>query len=433
MTNHRGRAPQIPKGEIDIATHAIALAIEQSACANTPSALESPFFLAAMNPLPIPDPEALAHSRRLQQRLMAAIAESGGWLSFGRFMDLLLYAPGLGYYAAGARKFGADGDFVTAPEMTPLFARALARQVAQGMAASAPAICEIGAGSGRLAADLLLALEAGQTLPERYFILDLSADLRQRQQATLARMAPHLAGRVVWLDRLPESFSGVVLANELLDALPVELVAWRENGIFARGVALTADGAFTWRERPAAGALLAAAEEISAQCEPPPGFESEIGLASRAWTAEWGHRLQQGLLLLIDYGFPRREFYHPQRERGTLMCHYRHHAHPDPFYLPGLQDVTAHVDFTAIAAAADGAGLDALGYASQGRFLLNCGILDYLGDIPVDSADYPRAAGAVNKLLLPHEMGELFKVLALGRGLSEPLCGFMAGDHRHRL
>jgi len=386
-----------------------------------------------MNKLPLPDLDALAHSQRLRQYLADDIDAQGGWLSFSRFMEGVLYAPGLGYYAAGARKFGAAGDFVTAPEMTPLFAQSLARQVAEGMVASVPAVCEVGAGSGRLAADLLLALEARQILPERYFILDLSADLRQRQQATIAQAAAHLAGRVVWLDRLPETFSGVVLANELLDALPVDIVAWRADGIFSRGVSLAADGGFTWNERPASGALLAAAEEIAEQCGLPPGFESEIGLASRAWTAEWGHRLQRGLLLLIDYGFPRREFYHPQRGRGTLMCHYRHRAHPDPFYLPGLQDVTAHVDFTAIAAAADSAGLDALGYASQGRFLLDCGILDRLGEIPADSVDYLRAASEVNKLLLPHEMGELFKVLALGRGLTEPLCGFATGDQRHRL
>lgn len=354
-------------------------------------------------------------------------------MPFSRFMERLLYAPGLGYYAAGARKFGAAGDFVTAPEMTGLFGQALARQVAPAMEASAPVVLEVGAGSGRLAADLLLALEASQSLPERYCLLELSADLRQRQRATLDRAAPRLLERVVWLDRLPERFSGVVLANELLDAMPVDIVVWREGGIKAKGVALTADGAFTWSERPATGALLAAATEIGEQCQLPPGYESEVCLASRAWTAEWGHRLECGLLLLIDYGFPRREFYHPQRGRGTLMCHYRHHAHPDPFYLPGLQDVTAHVDFTAIAAAGDAAGLDVLGYASQGRFLLDCGILDCLAAIPSDSTEYLRAAGAVNKLLLPHEMGELFKVIALGRGLAEPLGGFAAGDQRRRL
>lgn len=386
-----------------------------------------------MNALPIPEPDALAHSQRLQQLLAHEIGGQGGWLPFSRFMERLLYAPGLGYYAAGARKFGAAGDFVTAPEMTGLFGQAVARQVAEAMAASAPLVLEVGPGSGRLAADLLLALEARQALPERYCLLELSADLRQRQRATLERTAPHLLPRVVWLDALPEQVSGVVLANELLDAMPVDIVAWRADGIKARGVTVAGDGGFAWSERPATGALLAAATEIGEQCQLPPGYESEIGLASRAWTAEWGHRLQCGLLLLIDYGFPRHEFYHAQRGRGTLMCHYRHHAHPDPFYLPGLQDVTAHVDFTAIAAAGHAAGLDVLGYASQGRFLLDCGILDCLAEIPPESTDYLRAAGAVNKLLLPHEMGELFKVIALGRGLPEPLCGFAAGDQRRRL
>lgn len=386
-----------------------------------------------MNTLPTPDPDALAHSQRLHQAIAGEIAAAGGWISFARFMELALYAPGLGYYTAGARKFGAAGDFVTAPEMTGLFGRALARQVSQVMAASAPVVLEVGAGSGRLAADLLGELARLQALPERYYILDLSADLRQRQRETLAAAVPELLARVEWLDRLPETFSGVVVANELLDAMPAAIVAWRTDGIAERGVAVASDGCFTWSERPAAGALLAAATEIGGQCALPPGFESEISLANRAWAAEWGHRLQQGALLLIDYGFPRREYYHQQRGRGTLMCHYRHHAHPDPFYLPGLQDVTVHVDFTAIIAAADAAGLDLLGYASQGQFLLNCGILDCLAEIPAGSPDYIRATGAVNQLLMPHEMGELFKVIAIGRGIAADLCGFARGDQSRRL
>jgi len=386
-----------------------------------------------MTQLPTPDPEALAHSRRLQQFIVDEITATDGWISFSRFMALALYTPGLGYYAAGARKFGSAGDFVTAPEMTGLFGQALATQAREIMRHSAPRIIEVGAGSGRLAADLLLELERLDCLPEQYGILDLSADLRQRQQETIVKAAPHLLDRVVWLDRLPETFSGVVLANELLDALPADVVAWRENGIFNRGVTVDAAGCFTWSERPASGALLAAAEEIGSQCQLPPGFESEISLASRAWAAEWTHRLSCGALLLIDYGFPRREFYHQQRGRGTLMCHYRHHAHPDPFYLPGLQDVTVHVDFTAIIAAAHGAGLALLGYTSQGQFLLNCGILDRLAVLPNESLEYIRAAGAVNKLLMPHEMGELFKVIAIGRGIETALCGFAQGDQSHRL
>jgi SAM-dependent MidA family methyltransferase len=386
-----------------------------------------------MNQLPIPDPDALAHSQRLQKFITDQIIAAGGWISFSRFMELSLYAPGLGYYTAGTKKFGSAGDFVTAPEMTGLFGQALARQISQIMQASSPHIIEVGAGSGRLASDLLIELERLNSLPERYFILDLSADLRQRQQQTIAQAAPHLLDRVEWLDQLPETFSGVVLGNELLDALPTEIVAWRENDIFERGVGLDDAGKFIWIEQSANGALRIAAEEIGRQCQLPPGFESEICLAARAWSAEWANRLKCGAMLLIDYGFPRREFYHQQRGRGTLMCHYRHHAHPDPFYLPGLQDITAHVDFTAIIAAAHPAGLELHGYTSQGQFLLNCGILDLLSRIPNDSLDYIRAASAVNKLLMPHEMGELFKVIALSKGVDADLCGFSSGDQSHRL
>jgi SAM-dependent MidA family methyltransferase len=386
-----------------------------------------------MSQLPTPDSDALVHSQRLETFISEKIHAANGWISFSKFMEHSLYAPGLGYYTAGAKKFGAAGDFVTAPEMTGLFGQALSRQIRQIMADSSPQIIEVGAGSGRLASDLLLEFERLDCLPEHYFILDLSADLRQRQQETITKSAPHLLDRVSWLDQLPESFSGVVLGNELLDALPTEIVAWREDDIFERGVSLNDAGKFIWAERPATGALRLAAEEVGQQCQLPPGFESEICLAARAWSIEWAHRLKSGSLLLIDYGFPRREFYHQQRGRGTLMCHYRHHAHPDPFYLPGLQDITAHVDFTAIIAAAHSAGLELQGYTSQGQFLLNCEILDLLSAIPNDSLDYIRAAGAVNKLLMPHEMGELFKVIAIGKGIDSQLSGFAKGDQSHRL
>jgi len=383
--------------------------------------------------LPPPSPDALAHCQRLTDLIHQDIAASDGWISFARYMDLALYAPGLGYYAAGARKFGAAGDFVTAPEMTGLFGRSLARQVAQVMALAGARVIEVGAGSGRLAADLLLALETLGCLPETYCILDLSADLRERQRQTIAAAAPHLLSRVNWLDTLPTAFAGVVIGNELLDAMPVHIVAWRESGIAERGVGVTAAGEWAWIEKPAGGRLAAAAREIAEQCSLPPGFESEIGLAAAAWAAEWGRILTAGAVFLIDYGFPRREFYHLQRGRGTLMCHYRHHSHPDPFYLPGLQDITAHVDFTAIIAAAHGAGLDLLGYTSQGQFLLNCGILDDLAALPAATPAYFQAAGAANKLLMPHEMGELFKVIAIGRGIDDSLLGFSRGDQGYRL
>ncbi|WP_415032931.1 class I SAM-dependent methyltransferase [Azonexus sp.] len=386
--------------------------------------------------LPIPEAAALAHSQAVFSHLLEKIHAQGGWLPFADFMAELLYAPGLGYYAAGAQKFGTAGDFTTAPEMTPLFAQALAAQVAQIMAASQAQIIEVGAGSGRLAADLLIALEALGCLPQRYAILELSPELQARQRATLTALAPQFLPRIDWLDQLPERFSGVVLANELLDALPVHLVKWQAETIYERGVSLGSDGRFTWNDRPAQGNLRLAAEELAEQhglASLPDDYLSEIGLQARGWAAAWAERLTQGALLLIDYGFPAHEFYHPQRNTGTLMCHYRHHAHADPFYLPGLQDVTAHVDFTAIIAAAHTSGLELLGYTHQGQFLLNCGILQALSRIPEQTPAYYRAASAVGKLTLPHEMGELFKVVALGRGIDADLLGFTRGDQSHRL
>ena len=383
--------------------------------------------------LPPPSPEAAAHSRALAAAISREIAAQGGWVPFERFMAMALYEPGLGYYSAGARKFGTAGDFVTAPEMSAHFGRALAHQLVQVMDASAPNVLEVGAGSGRLAADLLLELERLGKLPARYDILDLSADLRERQRATLAAVAPHLLSRVSWLDRLPEQFSGVVVANELLDAMPAHVVAWRAEGIFERGVQMDGAGGFTWNERPASGALLEAAEEIAAQCALPPGYESEISLAARAWSAEWGHRLVNGALLLIDYGFPRREFYHQRRGRGPLMPPPPPPPHPAPLSLPARGGSAPPVVSPAIIAAADAADLDLLGYTSQGQFLLNCGILDLLGAEAPGTLDYIRASGAINKLLMPHEMGELFKVIAIGRGIVQPLLGFASGDQSRRL
>lgn len=386
-----------------------------------------------MTGLPLPSEDALAHSQAMFAHLVGGIKKNGGWLSFADYMAHVLYAPGLGYYTAGAQKFGAAGDFVTAPEMTPLFAQALAPQVAEIMAASAPEIIEVGAGSGQLAADLLQALETLQALPEHYAILELSPDLQARQRETLAAQVPHLQDRVHWLHRLPDEFSGVIVANELLDALPAHLVVWGPKEISERGVSLDAAGRFTWNDRPASGKLLEVATEIARSHSLHDGYLSEISLAARGWTAAWADRLRKGALLLFDYGFPAHEYYHPQRSEGTLMCHYRHQAHADPFYLPGLQDVTVHVDFTAIIATAHASGLDLLGYTSQGQFLLNCGILQALEQLPAASPAYFRAAGAVGKLTMPHEMGELFKVMALGRGIDQHLLGFTRGDQSYRL
>ena len=386
--------------------------------------------------LPTPDSDAQAYSAALKRRIVDDIAAAGGWIGFDRFMELALYAPAMGYYSGGARKFGAAGDFVTAPEISSAFARTVATQALQIMAASAMQIIEVGAGSGRLAADLLLELELRGALPERYAIIELSGELRERQRATIAERAPQLIDRVVWLDALPERFDGLVLANELLDAMPVQLVVWGhdddEQTIFERGVSVQG-GEFIWIDRPASGRVLERAqqlgEERSAEAPLPPGYLSEIGLTAADWTASWATIIGRGTLLLFDYGFPRHEYYHQQRSSGTLMCHYRHHAHGEPFFLPGLQDITAHVDFTAIVEAGFDAGFEFLGYTTQATFLLNCGLTDVLSRIPADDlARYLPQSQAAQKLISPAEMGELFKVVALGKGIALPLIGFARGD-----
>ncbi|HEX5125350.1 MAG TPA: SAM-dependent methyltransferase, partial [Rhodocyclaceae bacterium] len=315
---------------------------------------------------------------------------------------------------------------------TPLFGQSLARQVAQVMAASAPNVLEVGAGSGALAADMLIALEAMGASPQCYEILELSGELRARQADTLHRCVPHLADRVRWLDALPEKFTGCIVANEVLDVMPVQLVTWRADGIFERGVGIDGAGGFTWVERPATGLLLQTAQALPIKITDgnANAYTSEICLAAHAWVSEWSHRLTHGAMLLIDYGYPQAEYYLSQRASGTVQCYYRHRAHPDLLSWPGLNDITAFVDFTAVAEAAHEAGLSVLGYITQANFLHNCGLLELLAQRePSDSADYLRAARAVHRLTGPHEMGELFKVLAIGRGaLPEPLLGFMRGD-----
>lgn len=384
--------------------------------------------------LPEPSADALEHSIRLVDSIKAAIADAGGWIPFARYMELALYAPGLGYYSGGARKFGPGGDFITAPELTPLFGQALAAQVEQVIDLSAPAIIEAGAGTGLLAADLLLELERRHCLPDSYAILELSGELRGRQFDTLAEKAPHLVSRVRWLDALPASFSGVLVANEVLDVMPVHVVVSRAHELFERGVALDGEGCLRWADSPAQGAVADAARALELPRPATGEYVTEINLASRAWVAEWAARLERGALLLVDYGYPRAEYYLPSRSSGTLLCYYRHHAHGDPFLWPGLNDITAFVDFTSVAEAAHDSGLDVLGYTSQAAFLLNCGVLDALARRgPEDSTDYIRAARAVHRLTAPHEMGELFKVLALGKGLAAPLVGFTRSDRLHTL
>ena len=385
--------------------------------------------------LPEPDAAALAHSQLLLGHVQAIIRANGGPISFRQFMQEVLYAPGLGYYTAGSHKFGAAGDFITAPEISTLFSHTLAQALAPVLPRLDEAnILEVGAGRGVMAAEILRHLERQDSLPEHYYILELSADLRERQQATLAQQLPHLLERVVWLEQLPQAFSGVVLANEVLDAMPVNLFTIRGGQVRERYIDWQ-DGHLVWCEGEPSderiGVRISAIEQALGQ-PLAEGYSSEINLLAEDWLATLGQHLQQGLVLLIDYGFPRHEYYHPQRQAGTLMCHYRHHAHDDPFQYLGLQDITAHVDFTAMAEAAHTAGLQICGYTNQGNFLIGSGLAELVG-VSEDMSEQVRLAGEIKKLTMPHEMGELFKVIGLDKGLDIHLPGFALRDLRNSL
>ena len=376
--------------------------------------------------LPPPAPDASAHSRQVAERIASAIVAEGDWIPFTRFMDLALYAPGLGYYAAGARKFGQDGDFVTAPEISPMFARCLAMQARQVLEKTGGVILELGPGSGILAADLFGELADQGAMPERYLLLEVSPDLRERQQRLIAERHPAHRERFTWIDALPTEIRGFVIANEVLDVVPFALVHRDAAGeVNERGVALSESG-FAWEDAPLPdGDLRRRAHAIL-----PPGndeYLTEVGLASEALVRTIASNLVAGIALFIDYGFAQREYYHPQRSMGTMRCHYRHRFHGDPFFLPGLQDITAHVDFTAMANAAESAGADVLGYTTQAYFLISCGlaVLVSSGD-PTMTLSRLKATSAVHRLIGPSEMGELFKVLAIGRGIDFPLQGFQS-------
>jgi len=393
--------------------------------------MTSPFLStgASVPDLPAPDPAAREHGEGVAAHLRAVIDAEGGAIPFVRFMELALYAPGLGYYSAGAHKLGAEGDFVTAPEIAPLFSRTLGRAILPLLEALPGAdLLEVGAGSGRMAADLLAELEALGRRP-RYAILERSAELRQRQQAALAAFAE----RVTWLDDLPAAFTGIVLANELLDAMPVHRLL-REGGEWHEAwVAREADR-FVWRRGPLTDPRLGermAAIEAAVGALPEP-YLTEVNLAAEDWIATLGERLARGAVLLVDYGHPRRAYYHPQRAMGTLGCHYRHHHHDDPFRFPGLQDITAHVDFTAIADAALGAGLKVAGFTTQAHFLLGSGLPDLAG-FSEDPRKQLETANQIRRLTLPQEMGETFKVMLLTKRLDVRLPGFALQDLRNRL
>jgi SAM-dependent MidA family methyltransferase len=399
---------------------------------------------AARSILPPLSPGERRHSRSLARHIRAQLAAAGGWLSFERFMELALYAPGLGYYSAGSVKIGVGGDFVTAPEVSDLFNRCVARQCAEILTSTGGEILELGAGTGRMAAVVLSALAAQGVLPERYAILEVSADLAARQRARLAQLPPQLRERVVWLERLPESpLRGVMLANEVADALPCRRFTWCDGAVRELGVALAAAAAsaawgeeISFREQSAAadGPLVQACEGLLASLEGelPQGYASEVCLRVQPWIASLSECLGRGVLLLCDYGLPRRHYYHRERASGTLRCHFKQRAHADPYINVGVQDITAWVDFTRIAEAALAANLTVSGFATQAAFLLATGLEGFVAEAD-DGAQRARLAGEARRLVMPEEMGEAFKFMALTRGYDSPLSGFALQDLRHLL
>lgn len=416
--------------------------------------------------LAIPSPQAQALSQQLSYLIQQKIKSAGGWISFADFMHMALYTPGLGYYSGGAQKFGMAGDFVTAPEISPLFAKTLALQAAQILAPTQGNILELGAGTGKLAADLLLELQRLKQLPEQYFILEVSDHLRQIQRETLQKNLPDdLFKRVAWLDTLPPSpqpsptrgegvaasqltdispsplegegskgFNGLILANEVLDAIPVHLIVNTSQGLHERGVSfqkkLDKEFDFIWQDKPLAKGKLH--DEVSAYSLPM-DYLTEFCPAASALVRSLVEILETGVILMIDYGFGAAEYYHPQRNQGTLMCHYQHYAHDNPLINIGLQDITAHVDFTQIALGAEAHGIRLAGYVNQAQFLINCGILTILQQFSPQDSSYIKLAAAAQKLLSPAEMGELFKVIGFTKNMDEDLIGFKSGDKAHVL
>lgn len=384
--------------------------------------------------LPDPDAGELAHSEQLRGLIVEAIRRAGGRLSFEDFMDRALFAPGLGYYMAGARKFGRDGDFVTAPEISPLFGATLAHQCSEVLAKTGGGIVEFGGGTGSLAASLLEELARLGARPARYCIVELSPELRERQRATVRERVPAEFDRVEWLLDAPAApFDGLVIANEILDALPVRLFERRAGASLERGVTVDEAGALAWTTWPADASFEREIGRCFAPAPVPRDYRSEINLRQRTWLADLRRFLRRGVALLIDYGDTRRERYHPDLDEGSLRCYRRHRVHGDALWGPGLQDITASVDFTAVAEDAVDAGFDVLGYATQAGFLLACGIEGRLHRHLDDPATAARLAMQARILLLPSEMGTRCKVIALGRDYAGPLSGFALRDERHRL
>ena len=385
--------------------------------------------MPADSALPPPPPEAVAHSQQLAERIAEAIAAEGDWIAFSRYMELALFTPGLGYYTGGARKFGESGDFVTAPEVSPLFGKCIGLQAGQVLQRVGGDILELGPGSGTMAADVYQALKEQGVLPDRYLMLEVSPELRERQRDLLEkRFGIHELSRFVWIDRLPEKIRGFVVANEVLDVVPCSIVHRKRGELVEAGVIVTEAG-FALDDQPLPdGDLRRRAMGVF-----PPGdydYMSEINLAAEALVRTIAATLDKGMAIFIDYGFPEREYYHPQRKEGTVRCHYRHRVHGDPFFMPGLQDITAHIDFSAMARAAESADAELLGFTTQGYFLISCGLGSLVADKdPTMTLSRLKGTSALFRLINPAEMGELFKVLGFGKGMDGPVLGFQSARH----
>lgn len=387
--------------------------------------------------LPEPDDSSKNWSQMLCAKIEEQCDQSGGAIPFSQFMQMALYAPGFGYYSSDLRKFGAEGDFITAPEVSPLFAQCIARQLADVLLAmSEPKVMEFGAGSGVMAADMLLELEQLDALPKQYFILELSASLKLRQQASIKDKAAHLLDRVVWLDELPsEKFKGVVVANEVLDAMPVECFKITGDTVASLQVSCR-DKQLNSEYKPATNLVAEKVRDIESRIETtlPEGYCSEFNPAISAWLESIATVLDQGLVLLVDYGYAAAEYYQQEREMGTMMCHYQHRAHENPLWYPGLQDITAFVDFSDVAYSAVDTGFDVSGYTSQAMFLISAGLEDlHQRQLNDDIKNQVLLSQQIKTLTMPSEMGERFKVMALTKNYDEPLRGFAMQDLRGRL
>ncbi len=382
--------------------------------------------------LPEPSADALKHSERLISQIRDEIDANGGSISFKRYMEMALYEPGLGYYVTGTHKLGAQGDFVTAPEISPLFSRCVANQCAEIIRKVGGCVLEFGAGSGIMATDILLELEQQNQLPEKYYILDLSPDLIQRQQQKIQKHAPHLLEGVEWLSSMPAEFNGIIIANEVLDAMPVTVFTQHEDSVFEHHVIFENNSLYE-QLNPADEKLKQQVLNLNIPGDATP-YTSELNQNIEAWLKTLSNSLKTGVILLVDYGYPRSEYYLPERNKGTLICHYQHLVNEAPLHYPGLQDITASVDFTAVAEAADSAGLKVAGFTAQAGFLANAGLEKYfMQALDNNPDDQYKLAQQVRILSLPSEMGERFKFIALCKNYEAELLGYSALDQRYRL